>query len=111
MTKKYKILAKYIKDMSSETPDVETYIFTKDNIGNYQLDININSTALKNKHIEVNTTIKYEDKKDNKKKSYFEIVFSTIIKVDDSVEQKKDFEKIILIDVQNEIYPDLKNVY
>ena len=107
MTKKYKILAKYIKDMSSETPDVETYIFTKDNIGNYQLDININSTALKNKHIEVNTTIKYEDKKDNKKKSYFEIVFSTIIKVDDSVEQKKDFEKIILIDVQNEIYPDL----
>ena len=108
MTKKYKILAKYIKDMSSETPDVETYIFTKDNIGNYQLDININSTALKNKHIEVNTTIKYEDKKDNKKKSYFEIVFSTIIKVDDSVEQKKDFEKIILIDVQNEIYPDLE---
>ena len=108
MTKKYKILAKYIKDMSSETPDVETYIFTRDNITNYQLDININSKAIKNKHIEVNTSIKYEDKQDNKKKSYFEIIFSTIIKVDDEVKEKKEFEKIILVDVQSEIYPDLE---
>ena len=108
MTKKYKILAKYIKDMSSETPDVETYIFTRDNITNYQLDININSKAIKNKHIEVNTSIKYEDKQDNKKKSYFEIIFSTIIKVNDDVKEKKEFEKIILVDVQSEIYPDLE---
>ena len=108
MTKKYKILAKYIKDMSSETPDVETYIFTRDNITNYQLDININSKAIKNKHIEVNTSIKYEDKQDNKKKSYFEIIFSTIIKVNDEVKEKKEFEKIILVDVQSEIYPDLE---
>ena len=108
MTKKYKILAKYIKDMSSETPDVETYIFTRDNITNYQLDININSKAIKNKHIEVNTNIKYEDKQDNKKKSYFEIIFSTIIKVNDEVKEKKEFERIILVDVQSEIYPDLE---
>ena len=108
MTEKFKILAKYIKDMSSETPDVETYIFTRDNITNYQLDININSKAIKNKHIEVNTSIKYEDKQDNKKKSYFEIIFSTIIKVNDDVKEKKEFEKIILVDVQSEIYPDLE---
>ena len=108
MTKKYKILAKYIKDMSSETPDVETYIFTRDNITNYQLDININSKAIKSKHIEVNTNIKYEDKQDNKKKSYFEIIFSTIIKVNDEVKEKKEFERIILVDVQSEIYPDLE---
>ena len=105
MTEKYKILGKYIKDMSSETPDVETYIFARDNISNYQLDININSKPLKNRHIEINTIIKYEDKKDNKKKSYFEIIFATIIKIDEAVKEKKDFEKIILCEVQTEIYP------
>ena len=108
MTKKYKILAKYIKDMSSETPDVETYIFTRDNISNYQLNININSKAIKNKHIEVNTNIRYEDKQNSKKKSHFEIIFSSIIKVDEEVKEKKEFEKIILVDVQTEIYPDLE---
>ena len=108
MTKKYKILAKYIKDMSSETPNVETYIFTKDNISNYQLDISINSKAIKNKHIEVNTNITYEDKQNNKKKSHFEIIFSSIIKVDEDVKEKKEFERIILVDVQTEIYPDLE---
>ena len=74
MTKKYKILGKYIKDMSSETPDIETYLYVKDNISKYQLNIDINSKALKNKMIEVNTTFKFEDKEDNKKKSYFEII-------------------------------------
>ncbi len=108
MTKKHKILAKYIKDMSSETPNVETYIFVKDNIINYQLDININSKALKNQHIEVNTSIKYVDKKENQKKSHFEIVYSSIIKIDEDVKEKKEFERIILVDVQTEIYPDLE---
>ena len=79
MTKKYKILGKYIKDLSSETPDVETYLYVRDNISNYQLDINITSKALKNKLIEINTTFKFLDKENNKKKSYFEIVYSTII--------------------------------
>ncbi len=105
MTKNYKILAKYIKDMSSETPDIETYIFARDNISNYQLDIKINSKPLKNRHIEVNTIIKYEDKKDNKKKSYFEIIFAIIIKIDENVKKKEEFEKIILCEVQTEVYP------
>ena len=108
MTKKYKILGKYIKDLSSETKDVETYLFVKDNISKYQLGIDITSNPLKNKMIEVNTTLKFEDKEDNKKKSYFEIIFSTIVKVDDSVTDKKELEKIILSDVQNKIYPDLE---
>ena len=89
MTKKYKILGKYIKDLSSETPDVETYLYVRDNISNYQLDINITSKALKNKLIEINTTFKFLDKENNKKKSYFEIVYSTIIKPDDEVKEKK----------------------
>ena len=108
MTKKYKILGKYIKDMSSETPDIETYIFVRDYISKYQLNIDINSKALKNKMIEINTILKFEDKQDNKKKSYFEINYSTIVKIEEDIKEKKDLEKIILCDVQIEIYPELE---
>ena len=108
MTKKFKILGKYIKDLSSETKDVETYLFVKDNISKYQLGIDISSNPLKNKMIEVNTTLKFEDKEESKKRAYFEMIFSTIVKVDDDVEDKKELEKIILSDVQTEIYPDLE---
>ena len=111
MTKNYKILGKFIKDMSSETPDVETYIFVKDYISKYQLNIDIKSKALKNKMVEVNTIFKFEDKEKNEKKSYFEINFATIIKVDDEVKEKKELEKIILCDVQVEIYPDLEKSF
>ena len=111
MTKNYKILGKFIKDMSSETPDVETYIFVKDYISKYQLNIDINSKALKNKMVEINTIFKFEDKEKNEKKSYFEINFATIIKVDDEVKEKKVLEKIILCDVQVEIYPDLEKSF
>jgi preprotein translocase subunit SecB len=108
MTDKYKILGKYIKDMSSETPDVETYIFVKERISKYQLLIDINSKPLKNKMVEINTILKFKDKEESKKKSYFEINYSTIIKINDDIGDKKDLEKIILCDVQKEIYPDLE---
>ena len=108
MTKKYKILGKYIKDMSSETPDIETYIFVSDYISKYQLNIDITSKGLKNKMIEINTILKFEDKKDNKKKSFFEINYSTVIKVEEEIKEIKDLEKIILCDVQTEIYPELE---
>ena len=108
MTEKFKILGKYIKDLSSETPDIETYLFVKDRIAKYQLGIDINSTALKNKMIEINTIMKFEDKQENKKKSYFEINYTTIIKINDEIKEKKDLEKIILCDVQIEIYPELE---
>jgi preprotein translocase subunit SecB len=108
MTEKFKILGKYIKDLSSETKDVETYLFVRERISKYQLGIDINSKPLKNKHIEVNTTLKFEDKESNKKKSYFEIVFSTIVKINEDVKEKKELEKIILCEVQTKIYPDLE---
>ena len=111
MTKKYKILGKFIKDLSSETRDVETYLFVKEHIGKYQLNIDINSKALKNKLIEVNTTLKFEDKEPNEKKSQFEIVFATIIRPGEDIKEKKDLEKIILCDVQMEIYPDLEKTF
>ena len=108
MTEKYKILAKYIKDMSSETPNIETYIFVKDYILKYQLNIDITSKALKDKMIEINTLMKFEDKQQNKIKSYFEINYATIIKINDEITKKEDLEKIILCDVQIEIYPFLE---
>jgi preprotein translocase subunit SecB len=111
MTKKYKILSNYIKDMSSETPDIETYIFVKDYISKYQLNIDINSKAVKNKMIEVNTILKFEDKQNNKKKSYFEINYSTIVEIDDEIKEKTDLEKIILCDVQIDIYPELEKSF
>ena len=108
MTKKFRILGKYIKDLSSETPDTETYIFVKDRIAKYQLDIDIKSKAVKNKMVEIDTKFKFEDKEESKKKSYFEIIYTTIIKVDDDVVDKEELEKIILCDVQIEIYPELE---
>jgi len=108
MKENYKILGRYIKDMSSETPDIETYIFVRDHISKYQLGIDINSKALKDKMIEINTLMKFEDKEESKKESCFEINFSTIIKISEEIKEKKDLEKIILCDVQIEIYPDLE---
>ena len=108
MTEKFKILGKFIKDLSSETPDIETYIYVKDHISRYQLAIDITSKPLKNKMIEVNTKFKFEDKEQSKKKSYFEIIYLTIIKVTEEIKDKKELEKIILCDVQVEIYPDLE---
>ena len=111
MTEKYKILGQYIKDLSSETPDIETYIFVKDQITKYHLNIDITSKPLKNKFVEINTTMKFEDKEPNEKKSYFEIVYATIISVSNDVKEKKELEKIILCDVQNKVYPDLEKAF
>ena len=111
MTKKYKIVSEYIKDLSSETPDLQTYLFVKDNISKYHLNIDITSKALKNKLIEINTTLKFEDKELNEKKSYFEIVYASIIQVEDTAIEKKELEKIILCDVQNLIYPNLEKSF
>ena len=108
MTEKYKIFGKYIKDLSSETKDIETYLFVRNNISKYQLGIDITSKAFKNKMIEVNTKLKFEDKVQNPKRSHFEIIFSTIVKINEEIKDKKELEKIILCDVQIEIYPDLE---
>ena len=108
MTEKFKILGKFIKDSSSETPDIETYLVVKDRISKYQLGIDINSKALKNKMIEVNTTFKFEDREQVKKKSHFEIIYSTIVRVNEEIKDKKELEKIVLCDVQMKIYPALE---
>ncbi len=111
MSDKYKILGKFIKDMSSETPNAETFLFVKENISKYQLSIDIISKAVKDKVIEVNTTLKFEDKNNNERKSHFEIVYASIVKISDEVKEKKEIEKIILCEVQKEIYPELEKSF
>jgi preprotein translocase subunit SecB len=111
MTEKFKILSQYIKDMSSETADIETFLFVKENIRKYQLNIDINSKAIKNNLIEVNVTLKFEDKEPNEKKSYFEIVYATIIRLIEKIEDKKELEKIILSDVPTKIFPNLEKAF
>ena len=111
MTKNFKVLAQYIKDVSSETPDIETFLFVKDNISKYQLNIDITSRPLKNKLIEVNITLKFEDKETNEKKSYFEIVYSSVVRINDNIKEKNELEKIILCDVPTIIYPDLEKSF
>ena len=111
MTENFKILAEFIKDMSSETPDIQSYLFVKDNISKYNLNINIKSNALKNKLIGIDITLKFEDKELNEKKSHFEITYTTIVKIEDNVKDKKDLEKIILCDVPTKVYPRLEKVF
>ena len=111
MTENFKIIGSFIKDMSSETPDVPTYIFVREKISKYNLKIDINSKAVKKGIIEVNTILKFTDKVEVIKRSHFEIVYTSIVKVDEKVSDKKEMEKIILCDVPNKIYPDLERIF
>ena len=111
MKENFKIIGNFIKDLSSETPDVQTYLFVRENIAKYELNINLDSKALKDGIVEVNTTLKFQDKREDKKKSYFEIVYTSVVKVDKEVKDKKEMEKIILCDVPNKIYPNLEKIF
>ena len=111
MTEKFNIIGKYIKDISSETKDIETYIFVRDRLTKYKMAIDIKSMPLKNKLVEVNTVLKFEDKEEVSKKSYFEMTFATIVKISEDVKAKEEFEKILLCDVQIKICPDIEKSF
>ena len=108
MSENYKIMSKFIKDISGETPDIETYLYVKDYISKYQLNIEINSKPLKNEIIEINTMLKFHDNSESKKKAHFEMTYTTVIKLEDGIKDKKVLEKIILCDVQKEVYPEIE---
>ena len=108
MNENYKIVSKFIKDISGETPDVETYLYVKDYISKYQMNIEINSKALKSQIIEINTILKFHDNSESKKKSHFELTYATIIKLEKEIKEKKILQKIILCDVQKEMYVEME---
>ena len=111
MTENYKILAKFIKDISAETPDIETYIFVKNYIAKYNLHIDITSLAVKDRVIEINTKLSLSDPNEGQKKIYFEIVYATVVKIDETIKNSKEIEKIVVCDVQNKIYPELEKIF
>ena len=111
MSKKFKIIAEFVKDLSSETPNIETYLYVKDYLKNYNLSIDITSAPLKNRLIEVNTKLNFTDSKNSKKKSNFEIIYATIVKIEEEVKDKNEMEKIILCKVQNKIYPNIEKIF
>jgi len=111
MTENFKIIGSFIKDMSSETPDSQTFIFVRDKISKYQLKIDINSKAVKNGIIEVNTILKFVDQPEILKKAHFEITYTSIVKVDEKISDKKEMEKIVICDVPSKIYPDLERIF
>ena len=111
MSEKFKIIAEYVKDLSSETPNVETYLYVKDYLKNYILNIDIITLPIKNRLIEVNTKLSFIDKGNSKKKSNFEIIYATIVKIEEEVKDKKEMEKIILCEVQNKIYPNIEKIF
>ncbi len=108
MSENYKIMSKFIKDISGETPDFETYLYVKDYISKYQLNIEIISKALKAQVIEVDTILKFHDSGESKKKSHFEMTYTTIIKLGQEVKDKSIIQKIILCDIQKEIFPEIE---
>jgi len=111
MSEQFKIIAQFVKDMSSETPDVETYLYVKEYLKNYNLNIDITTKPLKNRMIEVSTKLSYIDKGKSKNKSYFEITYGSIVKIEEDIKDRKVIEKIILCDVQKEIYPNLEKIF
>jgi len=111
MSEKFKIIAEFVKDLSSETPNVETYLYVKDYLKNYNLNIDITTLPIKNRLIEINTKLSFTDKGNSKNKSNFEIIYATIVKIEEEVKDKKEMEKIILCEVQNKIYPNLEKIF
>ena len=111
MTKKYEIVLNYIKDLSVEIPDAETFIFSRENITKYTLGLNISTNPIKDQTIEVITNLNYKDKNENKRKSYFEISYATVIKLKNKEMKKDELEKLILCDLQNDIYPNLERIF
>ena len=111
MSNQFKVLTQFVKDMSSETPDVETYLYVKEYLKNYNLNLDITTKPLKNRMIEINTKLSYMDKGKSKNKSHFEINYVSIVKIDEQIKDRKVIEKIILCDVQKEIYPNVEKIF
>ena len=107
----FKIILEYIKDLSIETPSVTTLKYVRENLSNYIMDIDIGSSILKNKAIEVNTKLTLQDKNNVVEKAFFEIKYSTVITLNNEVNDKNVISKIILCDLQKEIYPRLESIF
>ena len=111
MTKNYKILTSYVKDISSKISGTENFIYLKDNIPKYSLGIDINSLPLKNNMAEVNIRLTFDNKTEKDKKAYFEMTHTTVVRVEESAVNKDKLKKIFLSDVPTEMYPEIEKKF
>ena len=111
MTKNYKILTSYVKDISSKISNTENYIYLKENIPKYSLGIDINSLPLKNNMAEVNIRLSFDNKNEKDKKAYFEMTHTTVVRVEESAVNKNQLKKIFLSDVPTEMYPEIEKKF
>jgi len=111
MTKNYKILTSYVKNISSKINNAESYIFLKDNIPKYSLGIDINSIPLKNNMAEVDIKLNFSNKSEIDQKAYFEMTHSTVVRVEESAVNKDDLKKIFLSEVPTEMYPEIEKKF
>ena len=107
----YKIIGKYIKNLDFKIPNPKTFYLLSKEISNYKINIDIKSNQIKQKLIEVETSLSLLNKSDDLEKINTRIVYSTIIELSREVKNKKEIEKIILIKVPEEIYPELRKIF
>ena len=111
MSIKHQIILSFVKDLSVETPNAESLIFARENISKYSLKLDLNSKALKNKLIEVETKLTYEDKNKNKNKIFFEMIYATVVKIEEEKINQEEIKKFILCDLQTKIYPQIEKIF
>ncbi len=107
----YKIIGKYITSLDFSIPDPKTFFLLSKDIANYKINIDIKSNQIKEKLVEVQTSINLIPTKNNFGKINTKIIYSTVIELDSKLVDKKDIEKIILVKVPTDIYPDLRKIF
>ena len=107
----YKIISKYIKDIDFKIPNPKVFSLLSKSISNYKINIDIRSNQIRERIIQVETTLNLTPIKDDLEKIITKIIYATIIELNDGITDKKEIEKIILINVPSEIYPELKKIF
>jgi len=107
----YKIVSKFIKDISFEIPNIQAFVMLEKEIPNYALNFDIKSNTYKDNIIEVNTMLKISPNQDVKHKILTEITGTALVSIEKNFEDKKELEKIILIKIPTELYPTLYETF
>ena len=107
----YKIISKFIKDISFEIPNINAFVMLEKEIKNYNLNFDIKSNPFKDNIIEVNTILRISPNEDVKHKILTEINFTALVSIEKNFTDKKELEKIVLIKIPTEIYPTLYETF
>ena len=107
----YKIISKYIKDISFEIPSAQAFIMIEKDISKYSLNFDIKSKKYKDNIIEVNTILRLVPSPELKNKILTEINLASLVSIEKNLENKEKLEKIVLVDIPKEVYPTLYDIF